>query len=138
MRLATSQQGTVASSCGSGYLASRAIVGPWLSRGSLSPNGVGLRDRLALAFQRKAVAVRLEGARYRPLNWSPSGFQLEGYHRDLRPRDRLSGTAVAGPFGPPGTFVAQVVRVRPAGPISLRFIEISPELFLSPGQAGVR
>ena len=84
---------------------------------------------MVLAFQRGGVAVSLEGARYRPRAWSPSGFELDGYHRQLRPRDRLSGTAVAGLFGPPGTFVAQVVRVQPAGPIRLRFIEVSPELF---------
>lgn len=79
----------------------------------------------------RPIKVRLEGNHYDTLDWSLGGFRINGYHRTLEIRERLSGKI--GPVNgvKAGDFVVEVVRTTDCGDVSVRFIEISSETFLA-------
>ncbi len=80
-----------------------------------------------------SLELKIDGRKYRTLDWSLGGLRINGFHVDVKPRDRLSGT-IAGVSGVgPGEFVAEVLRVAENGDVSVRLLEISPAIFLAMG-----
>ncbi len=83
-----------------------------------------------------SLQLKIDGRKYRTLDWSLGGLRINGFHADVKPRDRLSGT-IAGVGGVggggPGEFVAEVMRVAENGDVSVRLLEISPAIFLAMG-----
>lgn len=79
-----------------------------------------------------SLELKIDGHKYRTLDWSLGGLSINGFHADVKPRDRLSGT-ISGVGVDPGEFVAEVLRVAENGDVSVRLLEISPAIFLAMG-----
>ena len=79
----------------------------------------------------RPLALRIDGRKYKTLNWSLGGFKISGYHAEMEPGDKIEGTIgpVAG-VGP-GPFVAEVVRVTEDGEVGLRLLEVLPAVFVA-------
>ncbi len=80
-----------------------------------------------------SLQLKIDGHKYRTLDWSLGGLRINGFHTDVKPRDRLSGTISGVGDLRPGEFVAEVLRVAENGDVSVRLLEISPAFFLAMG-----
>ncbi len=80
-----------------------------------------------------SLELKIDGRKYQTLDWSLGGLRINGFHADVKPRDRLSGTIAGVGGGGPGEFVAEVLRVSENGDVSLRLLEIAPATFLAMG-----
>ena len=79
------------------------------------------------------LELRIDGHKYKALDWSLGGFRFSGFHKVVRRRDNISGTIDGVGAAGPGEFVAEVMRVSDSGDISVRLLEITPATFLAMG-----
>ena len=79
----------------------------------------------------RPIAVRLEDKAYKTLDWSLGGFRINGYHRELAVGVRLAGTIGPVNGARAGECLVEVVRLTDNGDVGLKFIEISPKVFVA-------
>jgi hypothetical protein len=81
-------------------------------------------------FHVDPLSLKIDGKRYKSTDWSLGGFKVSRFHGDLGSGDRISGQ-INFPGAPRGEFVAEVVNIYAAREFGMRFLEISPKVFLA-------
>lgn len=81
----------------------------------------------------RPLKVRVEGKTYKTHDWSLGGFRIKHYHRHLEVGERISGK-ISLPRGPKaGDIVVEVMRATDNGDVGVRFLEITPRIFVAMG-----
>ena len=80
------------------------------------------------------LTVNVDGRKYRAMDWSLGGCRIQAsstfqLKQQVRGRVRLAGADGRGEF------VAEVVRVEADGQVALRWLELSPHVFVAMGQS---
>lgn len=77
------------------------------------------------------LTLKLEGQTYKAADWSLGGCRIRGAVGQFRINQRVAGRVkLAGADGG-GAFVAEVVRAESDGQVALRWLEISPHVFVA-------
>ena len=92
------------------------LIGYWLDR-FLHP-------------ERRPLVLKIDGKKYRTVDWSLGGFRINGFHESGKPRDEVSGTIGGGGMRR-GEFVAEILRVSASGEVRMRLLEVTPATFLA-------
>ncbi len=73
------------------------------------------------------LTLRIEGKKYKTLDWSLGGFRIEGFHREIRTGETLKGSVdkLGGLRREP--FEVDVVRLTQEGHVCCRFL-VMPKL----------
>ena len=81
-----------------------------------------------------AVDPEGRGQKYRTVDWSLGGRRIQAAGGQFQLKQRLAGRVrLAGTEGR-GDFVAEVVRIESDGQVALRWVEMSPQIFVAMGQ----
>jgi hypothetical protein len=97
---------------------------------------LGPERRLHPRYSHRPLLLKIEGRRYRTIDWSLGGFRLGPFHREATIGMRIEGDVVKSGRVQPGRFVAQVVRFTEDGGLGLRWLDIAPATFI--GMSSVR
>ena len=77
------------------------------------------------------LTLKLDGQTYKAVDWSLGGCRIQGSAGQFRINQRVSGRVkLAGADGR-GAFVAEVMRAESDGQVALRWLEISPHIFVT-------
>jgi hypothetical protein len=87
--------------------------------------------------QGEALTISVEGCTYKTHDWSLGGFRLDGFHRDLRIGDRITGTIRVSRWAPPGDFTAEVMHTGVDRMFGARLIDISSRTFAAMASAAI-
>jgi hypothetical protein len=77
------------------------------------------------------VALSVGGRKYKSADWSLGGCRIPAESGEFAIRQQISGRIkLAGADGP-GEFVAEIERVADDGHVDLRWLEMSPHIFVA-------
>ncbi len=89
------------------------------------------RDRRAhVRYEIPRVIITHDGVDYRITNWSLGGFKLDDFCATLHVGKKLEGE-IRLEGGEKGVFSAEIVKIGDSGNISVRFLAITPSVFLA-------
>ena len=87
-------------------------------------------------YTHRPLVLKIEGRRYRTIDWSLGGFRIGPFHREAIIGMRIEGSIVKSGRVQAGGFVAELVRFTEEGGIGLRWVEVAPATFI--GMSSVR
>ena len=97
-----------------------------------------LRESLGLGERRQhprtdqpKLTLRVEGQTYETVDWSLGGCRINGATAPFRLRQHIHGHLQLEGAEEQGEFVAEVVRIVDNGDVGLRWLELSPHLFMT-------
>lgn len=97
---------------------------------------LGPERRLHPRYTHRPLVLKIEGRRYRTIDWSLGGFRLGPFHREAVVSMQIEGTIAKCGRIQAGAFLAEVVRFTEEGGLGLRWLEIAPATFI--GMSSVR
>lgn len=94
-----------------------------------APDGVERRQHPRI--DGPLLTLRFGGEKYKSVDWSLGGCRILTKPGQFRLRQEVAGRIkIAGGDGR-GNFVAEIVRIDPDGHVSLRWLELSPHIFVT-------
>ncbi len=94
-----------------------------------SPDGSERREHPRIAGP--LLTLKFGGGKYKSVDWSLGGCRIAAANGQFQLRQQISGRIkIAGGDGR-GDFTAEIVRVDADGHVSLRWLEISPHIFVT-------
>ena len=88
----------------------------------------GVRRQEGKYAARKQLTLKIEGRRYRTVDWTLGGAKLDGFPQPLQRGHKLEGR-IGGIRGVKGEFCAKVVQVSDKGEVALQWDEMSSSCF---------
>ena len=99
-----------------------------------------LRDSLGLAERREhprtdlpKLTLRFGGQKFKTVDWSLGGCRINGDASQFQIKQRIQGRMQLEGAEGRGDFLAEVVRVVENGDVGLRWLELSPHIFMAMG-----
>ena len=80
------------------------------------------------------LTLRVDGQKYRALDWSLGGCRIAAPAERFQVKQSLAGRLTLEGADERGKFVAEIVRVTGNGEVGLRWLELSPQIFVAMGQ----
>jgi len=77
------------------------------------------------------LTLRFADRKYKTVDWSLGGCRINGDAAQFRVRQRIEGRLQIEGAEERGEFIAEVVRVGDNGDIGLRWLELSPHIFMT-------
>jgi len=97
-----------------------------------------LRDSLGLGERRQhprtdqpRLTLRFDGQKYETVDWSLGGCRIKGEAAQFRLRQHIQGHLQLDGADERGEFMAEVVRIVENGDVGLRWLELSPHIFMT-------
>ena len=91
------------------------------------------RDRRThVRYEIPQLTITHDGVDYRTTDWSLGGFKLDEFRATLRVGKKLEGK-IRLEGSEKGVFSAEIVKIGDCGSISVRFLAITPSVFLAMG-----
>ncbi len=87
------------------------------------PGGREQRQHPRYAMPR--LSLRFEGHNYKTTDWSIGGFRISGFHRPVRPGEKLEGSVITWGGLKNEAFKADVLRLTPEGDVCFRFLTLT-------------
>ena len=87
------------------------------------PGGQGRRQHPRYVAPR--LTLRFEDHNYKTTEWSIGGFRISGFHRPVRPGEKLEGSVVTWGGLKKEAFEADVLRLDPEGDVCCRFLTLT-------------
>ena len=78
-----------------------------------------------------AMVVTIDGVNYTALDWSLGGCRIKGEAAQFRLRQHIQGHLQLDGADERGEFMAEVVRIVENGDVGLRWLELSPHIFMT-------
>ena len=97
---------------------------------------VGAERRQHPRYTHRSLVLRIDGHRYRTIDWSLGGFRIGTFHREVAVGTMIEGKVAKCGRIQSGEFTAEVIRFTEDGGIGLRWMAISPATFI--GMSSVR
>jgi hypothetical protein len=101
-------------------------------------NALGLGNAPAGADRRQhprkdgpLLTLKFGGEKYKSVDWSLGGCRIQTPPGHLRANQQVTGRIHIAGASERGKFVAEIVRIDAAGQASLRWLEMSPHIFLT-------
>ena len=89
------------------------------------------RDRRAhVRYVIPRLTIIHDGVEYKTTDWSLGGFKLDNFEATLRIGKELEGEIILE-GGEKGEFSAEIISIETNGDISVRFLAITPRVFLA-------
>ena len=94
-----------------------------------APDGVERREHPRIAGPR--LTLKFGGDKYKSVDWSLGGCRIQAPGAQFQLRQQVAGRIkLAGGAGR-GDFVAEIVRIDADGHVSLRWLEMAPDVFVA-------
>jgi PilZ domain-containing protein len=94
-----------------------------------APDGVERREHPRIQGPR--LTLRFGGEKYKSVDWSLGGCRIHAAGGQLQLRQQIAGRIkLAGADGR-GEFTAEIVRIDAEGHVSLRWLDLSPHIFVA-------
>lgn len=80
------------------------------------------------------LKLKFDGEKYKALDWSLGGCRIRVPGHGFQLTQRIAGRVWLDGADNRGEFVAEVVRLEADGEVALRWLELSPHIFVAMGQ----
>ncbi len=78
------------------------------------------------------LTLKIDGQKYKTVDWSLGGCRIQAPAADaFRLQQRVTGRLRLADADGPGDFVAEIVRIEADGQVALRWLELSPQIFVA-------
>jgi hypothetical protein len=77
------------------------------------------------------LTVKIDGRKYGAIDWSMGGCRINAPAAALQVKQKVDGQVTLDGADGRGKFIAEIVRVAADGDIGLRWLELSPNIFVA-------